>query len=197
MITREMIEKGFQQGVITLENESDNGCVSLCCQIGRNAFYFTDEDIMTAEEYLKANPLSSIINSIFEILKDDESAEEHCIDETERMYYEWVLKDNVMCNLHWYELCFFGDEDDSSITDTRACSYVIKTEIPPIIDDKVALSILFGDMPTDDEKELINNCTCVMEVTEDEAKFFDVEDLTERVASYDGVYYRRKRERNA
>jgi hypothetical protein len=98
----------------------------------------------------------------------------------------------IVPNIHWYELCFFGDEDENSIDDSRACSYVIKTEIPPVIDDTVALSILFGDTPTENEKELIENCTAIMEITEDEAKFFDIEDLTERVASCHGIYYKKK-----
>ena len=42
--------------------------------------------------------------------------------------------------IHWYELCFYGDEDTESekyVAD-KACSYVIKTEIKPVIDNKVA-----------------------------------------------------------
>lgn len=41
-------------------------------------------------------------------------------------------------------------------------------------------------------KELAENCTCVMEVSEDEAQFFDVEGLTKRVESEYGVYYTRQ-----
>lgn len=96
--------------------------------------------------------------------------------------------------IHWYELCFYGDEDENTETsEDKACSYAIKTEIPPIIKEEVALKILFGEHPTDEQKELIDNCTCIMEVTEDEAKFFgggcDV--LTNRVESEYGVYYTR------
>lgn len=96
-------------------------------------------------------------------------------------------------NIYWYELCFFGDEDSEgeNYNPEKACSYVIKTEIPPVIDDKVALQILFGKEPEDWAKELIDNCTCVMEVCECEAEFFDVEDLTIRVEDELGVYYRR------
>ena len=49
--------------------------------------------------------------------------------------------------IHWYELCFYGDEDTESekyVAD-KACSYVIKTEIKPVIDNKVSLKILFGE----------------------------------------------------
>lgn len=98
-------------------------------------------------------------------------------------------------NIHWYELCFFGDEDiDGEKYDPdKAYSYVIKTEIPPVIDDKIALKILFGEEPRGQwEKELVENCTCVMEIPEDEALFFDVEGLTKRVESKYGVYYTRQ-----
>lgn len=96
-------------------------------------------------------------------------------------------------NIHWYELCFFGDEDTEgkNYNAQKACSYVIKTEIPPVIDNKIALKILFGEPRDPWEKELIENCTCVMEVAEDEARFFDVEELTKRVESEYGVYYTR------
>lgn len=98
--------------------------------------------------------------------------------------------------VYWYELCFYGDEDDESekYDKEKACSYVIKTEIPPVIEDSVALAVLFGKNPTEKwQQELIGNLTCVMEVTEDEAQFFDIEDLTEKVEDAElGVYYRRK-----
>lgn len=95
-----------------------------------------------------------------------------------------------MNNIHYYELCFYGDEDEA--TDVKACSYVIKTEIEPVIKDEVALKILFGEHPNDEQRDLIANCTCVMEVAEDEAQFFDIEGLVERVESEYGVYYKRK-----
>ena len=97
-------------------------------------------------------------------------------------------------NIHWYELCFFGDEDMESekYDANKACSYVIKTEIPPVIDDKVALKILFGEPRDRREKELVENCTCVMEITEDEAQFFDIEGLTKRIENEYGVYYTRQ-----
>ena len=75
---------------------------------------------------------------------------------------------------------------------SKACSFVIKTEIPPVIDPEVALKILFGDPREQWEKELMENCTCVMEITEDDANYFDIEDLTKRVESEYGVYYTRQ-----
>ena len=95
--------------------------------------------------------------------------------------------------IYWYELCFFGDEDSESenFDAEKACSFVIKTEIPPVIDDKVALKILFGNPRDQWEKELIENCTCIMEIGEDEAQCFDIEGLIHRFESEFGVYYTR------
>ena len=98
-----------------------------------------------------------------------------------------------MNKIYWYELCFFGDEDSDSeeYDENKACSFVIKTEIPPTISNDIALKILFGNPREQWEKEVIENCTCVMEIGEDEAQFFDVEELNHRVESDFGVYYTR------
>ena len=39
MITREMIKKGFENGIISIEDDYA-GCMGICCKIGENAFYF-------------------------------------------------------------------------------------------------------------------------------------------------------------
>ena len=39
MITKEMIKKGFENGIISIENDYA-GCMGICCKIGDNAFYF-------------------------------------------------------------------------------------------------------------------------------------------------------------
>ena len=45
MITREMIQNGFDNGSISIEDEF-GGCISLCCRIADNAFYFASmEDV--------------------------------------------------------------------------------------------------------------------------------------------------------
>lgn len=95
--------------------------------------------------------------------------------------------------IYWYELCFYGDEDTESekYDAEKACSYVIKTEIPPVICDEVALKILFGNSREQWERELMENLTCVMEIIEEEAQHFDVEDLVKRTESDYGVYYTR------
>lgn len=96
-----------------------------------------------------------------------------------------------MSNLHYYELCFYHDEDDSMASDQR-CSYCIKTEIAPVINDETAIKILFGENPSSEECELIKNLTCVMEISEAEAlSEFDMEELNHRIASDFGVYYSR------
>lgn len=61
--------------------------------------------------------------------------------------------------------------------------------MPPVISDEVALEILFGNPCEQWEKELMENLTCVMEITEDEAQYFAVEDLVKRIESDYGVYY--------
>lgn len=98
-----------------------------------------------------------------------------------------IMRDEI----YWYELCFYGDEDEDTRDSEKACSYVIKTEIPPVIDDDTALQILFGKNPSNEEKALMENCTCIMNISEDEAQFFDIEDLTNRVEAEFGVYYTR------
>ena len=95
--------------------------------------------------------------------------------------------------LYYYELCFFHDEDDFLADEKRRCSYCIKTEIAPVISDQTVLQILFGENPSEYEKELIQNLTCVMEISETEAvNYFDVQDFTQKVSKNFGTYYTRK-----
>lgn len=106
---------------------------------------------------------------------------------------KWDREHSKIQKIHWYELCFFGDEDPAgkNYDPEKACSYVIKTEIPPVIDDAAALKILLGENPVGRKKELLENLTCIMEISECDAKFFDIEDLTTKVESPYGTYYRR------
>ena len=93
MITREMIKKGFENGIISIEDEYA-GCMGICCKIGENAFYFADsKDVdLTKEKYWGKYTLDMTIDMIFNMLKDVESAEENGIDCVELDYYEAVLK---------------------------------------------------------------------------------------------------------
>ena len=92
MITREMIQNGFDNGSISIEDEF-GGCISLCCRIADNAFYFAgmEDGDLTAEEFLKSYTMNEIIDMLYGILKDVESAEENGIDSMELDYYESVL----------------------------------------------------------------------------------------------------------
>lgn len=95
-----------------------------------------------------------------------------------------------MGKIHYYELCFYHDEDDDMATSAR-CSYCIKTEIPPVISDEIALRILFGEQPTAEDHILMENLTCVMEISEDEAyEIFDMSEFTIRVEDKFGIYYK-------
>lgn len=93
--------------------------------------------------------------------------------------------------IYYYELCFYGDEDTecAAYDAKKAVSYCIKTEIPPAIDPKIALNILFCGGTVPNEQELRKNLTCVMNVTEEDAVFFDCEHLTKRVTDENGTYY--------
>ena len=93
MITREMIKKGFENGIISIEDDYA-GCMGICCKIWENAFYFADSnDVdLTKEKYWGKYTLDMTIDMIFNMLKDVESAEENGIDCVELDYYKAVLK---------------------------------------------------------------------------------------------------------
>ena len=92
MITKEMIKKGFENGIISIENDYA-GCMGICCKIGDNAFYFlgSKDDSITKEEYWKSYTLDMTIDMIFDILKSAKIAEENGLDDWEIGYYESVL----------------------------------------------------------------------------------------------------------
>lgn len=90
MITRKMIENGFKNGKITIEDSYD-GCLGICCKIGDNAFYFVGSDYLTKDEYWKSYTLEMTVDMIFHTLKDIHSAEENGLDEWEWYYYRSEL----------------------------------------------------------------------------------------------------------
>lgn len=96
MITREMIKKSFENGIISIE-DSYADCLGICCKIGDNAFYFlgSEDDSITNEEYWKSYTLDMTIDMIFNILKDPKSAEENGLDDWEIGYYESVLSNET------------------------------------------------------------------------------------------------------
>lgn len=92
MITREMISNGFKNKVISIEDDYA-GCLGICCKIGDIAFYFlgSEDENLTKVEYWKAYTLDMTIDMIYNILKNDKSAEENGLDDFEISYYESVL----------------------------------------------------------------------------------------------------------
>lgn len=114
MITKEMIKKGFETGVVSIEEEYA-GCLGICCRIGDNAFYFVgsgDTDL-TKEEYWKSYPLDITVDMLFDILKSSSSAEENGIDCDELAYYESVLMEN----------CTFRKEKDKSMFEVQSGAF--------------------------------------------------------------------------
>jgi len=92
MITKEMIRKGFERNIISIENEF-GGCINICCKIGDNAFYFVgmEDENLTVEEYWKSYTMDMTIDMLYEILKDVKSAEDSGLDEGEWKYYKALL----------------------------------------------------------------------------------------------------------
>lgn len=92
MITKEMIRKGFENGIISIENYSDC-CDNICCCIGDNSFYFVEveEQDLTLEEYLRLYSMDEVIERLYETLKDVESAEDCGLDVGEWEYYRAIL----------------------------------------------------------------------------------------------------------
>lgn len=100
-------------------------------------------------------------------------------------------------NFLWFELCFYGDEDDESerYVPEKACSYIVKFDAstPFWTAQWNALEVLLRGWGNQEEvEELRENCTSVFEVDEEEAHFFDVDDLTVRVTDDLGTYYIRR-----
>lgn len=96
-----------------------------------------------------------------------------------------------MNDIHYYELCFYHDEDDRLATKDR-CSYCIKTEIPPVISPETALHILFHGHP-ESEAEMAPHLTSVFEIAKAEADgFYDMSGLSIRVEDENGSYYARE-----
>jgi hypothetical protein len=96
-------------------------------------------------------------------------------------------------NIHWYEVCFWHDENEDE-AEEKACSFIVKTEIEDVLQgEKAAPEILLRSFCNPyTAQEYRDNLTAVFEVDESEARFFDVDDLTERVTDELGTYYKRK-----
>lgn len=92
LITEEMIETGYNLGIVRLVECSDiNG---VACQIGDYWFYFDDNtaDDITVAKYIEKISKTDIINMIFELLEDFRK-QEHTIDEYN--YYAAILTEQL------------------------------------------------------------------------------------------------------
>ena len=96
MITRKMIENGFKNGKITIE-DSYGGCLGICCKIGDNAFYFVGSDDNLTKEEVK--------QKLYEIATD------HKKDDENLLYYP-EDKDSIEENMETESLfCMVNFED--------------------------------------------------------------------------------------
>lgn len=70
MITKELLQAGYNHGIVQLiDSPNNDGTV---CQIGEHWFYFGGQtaEEMSAVEYIKAIPITDIINEIFDVLQE-------------------------------------------------------------------------------------------------------------------------------
>lgn len=91
MITLDMIEKGYDKGIVTVVGSPhEDGAV---CRIGKYWFYFGGQtaEESTAEEYRKCVPREDIVNEIFTVL-DDLKDDPDFLDEY--LYYESFLREH-------------------------------------------------------------------------------------------------------
>lgn len=93
MISREMIEKGLDCGLIKLEPDGVMGSGTVC-RIGDYAFWFGGEQAekMSPDEYLKNIPRETIVEEILDTLMDfgqDDSLED------EYLYYDLYLSERL------------------------------------------------------------------------------------------------------
>ena len=100
MITRGMVEQGYDAGIIRIvDSPHGDGAV---CAIGDYWFYFgglTAEECGTAEEYIRVVPREDIVREVLEVLEDFRREGDTFGDEYR--YYESYLKENGVTE--WYE----------------------------------------------------------------------------------------------
>ena len=95
MITREMIELGYNNGLIRIIDSSSNECDGIAAKIGDYFFYFAGEE---GDEYTDANKFKEEIGDVgikqmlFNTLEDFRLHPEEFEDEYN--YYESYLKEN-------------------------------------------------------------------------------------------------------
>lgn len=93
MITYDMIEKGYKQGIIKLVKSYFQ---ETACQIGDSLFYFAGElaDQLTPEQMKEYFTERQIIDCIFSVLEDFRNDDTGYFED-EYAYYEAYLKENL------------------------------------------------------------------------------------------------------
>lgn len=98
-ITKNMISMGMDTGIVSLEDSYAGeiaSCNTLCCKIGNNAFYFAaseDEDL-TKEQYEETYNKQEIVEQLYEMLKDRDTAISYGIYKFEYEYYKNILSNS-------------------------------------------------------------------------------------------------------
>lgn len=91
-ITKEMVRKGFESGLIKLISNSSDGTDTVC-KIGDYWFYFDNvAEYMTPKEYADYIPLEQIVNNIYDVLKEFRS-DDFFLDEY--LYYFYYLTEKL------------------------------------------------------------------------------------------------------
>lgn len=82
-----LIEKGLKEGFVQLI-QNDETCEDVACKIGDYWFYFMDSSC-SIEEVQKSFSQKELVEKIAEAVNDDS------IDENERLYYIYYLKEKL------------------------------------------------------------------------------------------------------
>ena len=98
MITKKLISRGLDSGIIRFTNSPDDG--SVVCKIGEYWFYFIgsfNDDLTTQSDpcaYVANTPFDEIVNDIFDTLQDFLTEGWEAKDEYD--YYEAVLRERIV-----------------------------------------------------------------------------------------------------
>ena len=98
-ITKKMIECGFKEGILSIEDEY-GGCISLCCRIKDEAFYFAGQEHEddTASEFMSEFSQEEIVDMLYNVLRYAENGKANGLDLSEWYYYHSILHQNEWLN---------------------------------------------------------------------------------------------------
>ena len=132
--TREMIEKGFEQGLINLIlSPYDDGIV---CKIGNgtnsNWFYFDGvnaEGYNSVKKYTEDIPHDDIVSEIVTTLNNF-----HAIDKDEQLFYYYILKPSIAIFIH-------DTSDNYDYWLSEEMKELIKTNINDLLNGKIISNV--------------------------------------------------------